>query len=120
MARWPFRRRCGRIWTAWPRSAENRASSTGGYRRSRSAARHDDDSRGRGGQGAVEGMMWAAIAIGGALGSMLRHGVNMTVHRLTGQVVPSAVAAVNISGCLVVGVLAGMIASGRWDPNQTV
>jgi fluoride exporter len=65
-------------------------------------------------------MIWAAVALGGALGSMLRHGVNVAVHRITGQVTPLAVALVNVSGCLAIGVLAGMIASGRWAPGPAL
>jgi fluoride exporter len=63
---------------------------------------------------------WLAVAAGGALGSALRHLVSVIVHRATGSVGPYAVAAVNISGCLAIGVLAGTIASGRWSPSQTV
>ena len=51
---------------------------------------------------------------------MLRHAVNVAIHRATGQTVPAAVAAVNISGCLVIGVLAGLIAAGRWSPSPAM
>jgi CrcB protein len=60
------------------------------------------------------------VAVGGALGSALRHGVNVLTHHVLGDVVPAAVAAVNLIGCLVIGVLAGMIAASRWAPDQTV
>ena len=60
-----------------------------------------------------------AVAIGGAVGSMLRYAVSVGLYRMTGQTVPAAVAAVNISGCLVIGILAGMIAGGRWAPAAT-
>ena len=65
-------------------------------------------------------MIWVAVAVGGAAGSMLRHAVNVGIHRLTGQTVPAAVAAVNISGCLVIGLLAGTIAAGRWTPSPAM
>lgn len=58
-------------------------------------------------------MSWIAIGIGGALGSMARHAVNIAqTHWLIGRV-PIATAVINVSGCLVIGVLAGLLASGR-------
>ena len=65
-------------------------------------------------------MTWLAVAAGGALGSLMRHGVNAVVQRATGQATPYAVALVNISGCLAIGVLAGTIAAGRWSPSATL
>jgi CrcB protein len=56
--------------------------------------------------------IWLAVAVGGALGSLLRHGVNVLFSRLIAQPVPHATAAVNLVGAGVIGVLAGMIASG--------
>jgi CrcB protein len=58
-------------------------------------------------------MTWIAVAVGGALGSMLRHWVNMEfAHRLE-RSVPYATLAVNVVGCVVIGALAGRIAGGR-------
>ena len=56
-------------------------------------------------------MHWLAVGIGGALGSIARHAVNVTVNRLLGGPVPYATAIVNIVGCFVIGLLAGLIAS---------
>jgi CrcB protein len=56
-------------------------------------------------------MTWLAIGLGGALGSMARHGVNMIVTRTAGQAVPQATAIVNLVGCLVIGLLAGSVAT---------
>lgn len=56
---------------------------------------------------------WLAVGLGGALGSLARHGVNMLVSHRLGQVVPYATFAVNLAGCAVIGLLAGMIAGGR-------
>jgi len=59
-------------------------------------------------------MVWLAIGIGGALGSMARHGVNHLVHdRWPLMRFPLATLAVNVVGCLVIGVLAGLIVSER-------
>jgi fluoride ion exporter CrcB/FEX len=45
-----------------------------------------------------------AIAVGGALGSLARHGVNVLVHgRWPMMKFPLATAVVNIVGCLVIG-----------------
>lgn len=54
------------------------------------------------------------VGIGGALGSMARHGVGLALARLSpARVTPYATMAVNLTGCLVIGVLAGLIASHR-------
>ena len=63
-------------------------------------------------------MVWVAIAMGGALGSMARHGVNVLVHgRWPAMRFPLATLIVNIAGCLVIGLLAGLIMSGRLTPR---
>ena len=55
----------------------------------------------------------AAVAVGGAVGSMARHGVSIAVAYLLGRPAPYATAAVNLIGSAAVGMLAGLIASGR-------
>ena len=63
-------------------------------------------------------MVWLAIAAGGALGSMARHGVNVLVHgRWPSMRFPLATLVVNVVGCLVIGLLAGLIMSGRISPR---
>ena len=55
-----------------------------------------------------------AVALGGALGSMARHGVNRLVHgRWLSTSFPVGTVVVNLLGCLVIGLLAGLIASER-------
>ena len=57
---------------------------------------------------------WVAVAIGGALGSIARHGVNHLVHvRLLTTRFPLATVAVNLVGCFIIGLLAGLLASNR-------
>jgi protein CrcB len=56
---------------------------------------------------------WIAVATGGALGSVARHGVNILIGRIAHRPLPYATAAVNLAGCAVIGVLAGLIASNR-------
>jgi len=58
-------------------------------------------------------MIWLAVGVGGALGSMARHGVNIFFSRVLERAVPYATAAVNLIGSAVIGLLAGLIASGR-------
>ena len=53
------------------------------------------------------------MGIGGALGSLARHGVNTLVARRSGSAVPYATFVVNLLGCAVIGVLAGLLASER-------
>ena len=58
-------------------------------------------------------MIWLAVAAGGALGSMARHGVNMLFAHLLERAVPYATGTVNLVGSLVIGLLAALIATGR-------
>lgn len=58
-------------------------------------------------------MIWLAVAAGGALGSLARHGVNVLCAAVMGRPMPLATAAVNLVGAGVIGILAGLIASGR-------
>ncbi len=54
------------------------------------------------------------VGIGGALGSIARHGVALAIARVSpARAVPYATMTVNLAGCLVIGVLAGLIASQR-------
>lgn len=58
--------------------------------------------------------VWIAIAIGGALGSIARHAVNHMLHnRLLATRFPLGTVAVNLVGCFVIGLLAGLLASER-------
>ena len=56
---------------------------------------------------------WIAAGVGGALGSLARHGVNTLVARRSLHPVPYATLIVNVAGCAVIGVLAGLLASQR-------
>ena len=58
-------------------------------------------------------MTWIAVAAGGALGSLARHWVNLVVAHKFERPVPYATFVVNVVGCVVIGALAGRIASGR-------
>ena len=60
-------------------------------------------------------MIRAAIAIGGAIGSVARHGVNHVVAVWTGRPNPYATFTVNMIGSFVIGLLAGLIAAQRLD-----
>ena len=66
-------------------------------------------------------MTWIAVALGGALGSLARHGVNLAFAHLTET--DHAVCdrpTVNILGSLVIGVLAGMTAGGKLHMTPVV
>jgi len=59
-------------------------------------------------------MMWLLIGVGGALGAMARHGVSVATHaRYGADPFPVAVLVVNVLGCLMAGILAGLLASAR-------
>jgi CrcB protein len=59
-------------------------------------------------------MTWIVIGIGGAIGSMARHWAQQLVHAQVSAVrFPLGIAVVNVAGCFVIGVLAGLIAADR-------
>ena len=59
-------------------------------------------------------MTWAAIAVGGARGSVARHGVNHLAHvRWLATRFPAGTVVVNVFGCFVIGLLAGLLVSDR-------
>jgi len=53
------------------------------------------------------------VAVGGAMGSLLRYGVAFSLSRWIGNPVPYATAVVNVIGCAVAGLLLGLVASQR-------
>jgi CrcB protein len=63
---------------------------------------------------------WLAVAVGGAIGSVARHGVNRLVHQQWPAMrFPAATLVVNVVGCVVIGVLAGLVATGRLPLRAT-
>ena len=50
------------------------------------------------------------VAVGGALGAAARHLVNMGALRLVGPAFPAGTLAVNVLGCLLMGLLVGFLA----------
>jgi len=65
---------------------------------------------------------WIAVLLGGALGSVARHGVNVVTARMVGAPSPWATAAVNMTGSIAIGLLAGALAANRLSmsrPMQT-
>ena len=65
-------------------------------------------------------MLWIAVGVGGALGSMARHWVNLAMTHRFERAVPNATFVVNVIGCLVIGALAGWIAGGRLHLTPTL
>ena len=65
--------------------------------------------------------MWIAVALGGARGSVARHGVNRWVQGEWPLLrFPLATTVVNLVGCAVIGILAGLIATGRLPMRLTM
>jgi fluoride exporter len=58
-------------------------------------------------------LKWFLIAAGGALGSMLRYAVQGWFRETFGARFPWGTFVVNISGCLLIGLLAGLFAGPR-------
>lgn len=64
-------------------------------------------------------MIWVAVAVGGALGASARHALNVAMMRLAqAYVVPYATLLVNVIGCAAIGLVAGLLASGRAELSQ--
>jgi fluoride exporter len=60
-------------------------------------------------------MVWLLVGLGGAVGSMARHGLNALVHqRNLSSTFPSGIFAINILGSALIGGLAGLITSGKF------
>lgn len=65
-------------------------------------------------------MGYVIVFVGGGLGAALRHGVNLAAARLLGPAFPYATLIENVSGSLVMGLLAGYFAfrgdaSSHWQ-----
>lgn len=63
-------------------------------------------------------MVWLLVGAGGALGSIARHGLNRLVHQ--GHLessFPLGIFLVNVIGSAGIGVLGGVVASGRMELN---
>ena len=58
------------------------------------------------------------VFIGGGVGSMMRHGVNVAAARLTGTAFPYGTLTVNVTGSLVMGLFAGYFAF-KGDASQS-
>ena len=58
-------------------------------------------------------LQWLAIGLGGALGTLARHGVNVLVARRYGPATAHATLVVNLTGCGLIGVIAGLLACER-------
>ena len=59
-------------------------------------------------------MTWMAVAVGGAVGSLARHGVNHLVRTRWASIqFPLATLIINLAGCFAIGLLAGLLASDR-------
>ena len=60
-------------------------------------------------------MVWLLVGLGGAIGSMARHGLNGLIHqRMLASTFPFGIFLVNVAGSFIIGTLSGVIVSGRW------
>ena len=66
-------------------------------------------------------MIWILIAIGGAIGSVARHGLNHLVHqRALSATFPIGIFVINVLGSALIGLLAGVTTSGRFTISYEV
>jgi len=68
-------------------------------------------------------MTWFLVGAGGAIGAIARHALNHFVHqRWVSSVFPIGIFLINVSGSIIIGVIAGLLASERvhWSlPQRT-
>lgn len=61
-------------------------------------------------------MVWLLVGLGGALGSLARHGLNHVIHqRQLSNTFPLGIFAINVLGSAIIGIVGGLIVSGRWS-----
>ena len=59
-------------------------------------------------------MTWILVGLGGALGSMARHGLNHLIHqRQLSSTFPLGIFAINVTGSVLIGIVAGLVVSSR-------
>jgi fluoride exporter len=64
-------------------------------------------------------MVWCLIGLGGALGAMARHGLNtLALHYGMPRGFPVGIFLINVSGSAAIGLLAGLLASGRLELSE--
>lgn len=66
-------------------------------------------------------MTWLLVGVGGAIGAIARHGLNHLVHqKWVSTVFPIGIFLINVTGSIVIGAIAGLLASGRmqWSMPQ--
>ncbi len=63
-------------------------------------------------------MTYLIVFLGGGMGAALRHGINIAVARLAGTAFPYATLLINISGSLVMGLVAGYFAFRSGGPQH--
>jgi len=60
-------------------------------------------------------MTWLWVGLGGALGSLARHGLNQAIQaRQLSGTFPLGIFTINVIGSVLVGTAAGLMMSGRW------
>ena len=61
-------------------------------------------------------MIWLLVGAGGALGSVARYGLNRLIQQQSpATTFPLGIFLANVLGSAVIGVLAGVVMSGRWS-----
>ena len=66
-------------------------------------------------------MIWLLVGLGGALGSVARHGLNHVIQqRNIAGTFPLGIFLINVLGSAAIGVFAGLVASGRVAASHEV
>lgn len=64
-------------------------------------------------------MVWWLVGVGGAIGSVARHALNQLIqHQNVAGTFPLGIFTINVLGSAVIGVIAGVVTSGRWNVSM--
>lgn len=64
-------------------------------------------------------MVWWLVGVGGAIGSVARHALNQFIqHQNVPGTFPLGIFTINVLGSAVIGVIAGVVTSGRWNVSM--
>ena len=56
---------------------------------------------------------WLVVGVGGALGAIARHAMNVLIHRVVATRFPIGIFIVNVAGSFAIGLLGGLLVSSR-------
>ena len=59
-------------------------------------------------------MNWLAVSIGGAMGALLRYGINLALKDIAWLKIPLATTLCNLLGCFAIGIFSVVLVNEKW------